>query len=277
MLDPSDGICSMEEPLLAAQPDGVAHINEEEDDLFRMKELIRELPDDVLHFLADSGVVQLGEMEVAEELVAAAFGPEPLLVVGAEHVGCDWRGMWSAVLEDRGRTQASRQPGGGRCLVQAHAVCLRDAASPGYRGLLQPLLKRYQAHGCPLDVFGLPAVHAVISFKWHTWAHRALVSEMLVYVAWLAAFVAFTLLFEGEEEELPLQALLDSHHGRCTLMCSLVALLAMLPFLYMEVCTMVVYQRGWVNLWNVVDLACYGLQVSGKAKAAARDRWIDAF
>ncbi|GFH21013.1 transient receptor potential channel protein, partial [Haematococcus lacustris] len=75
----------MEEPLLAAQPDGVAHINEEEDDLFRMKELIRELPDDVLHFLADSGVVQLGEMEVAEELVAAAFGPEPLLVVGAEH------------------------------------------------------------------------------------------------------------------------------------------------------------------------------------------------
>lgn len=43
---------------------------------------------------------------------------------------------------------------------------------PGARGLLQPLLKRYQARGCPVSVFGLPAVQAIINFKWTTWARR---------------------------------------------------------------------------------------------------------
>jgi hypothetical protein len=42
----------------------------------------------------------------------------------------------------------------------------------GARGLLQPLLKRYQARACTAAVFGLPAVQAIISFKWNTWAKR---------------------------------------------------------------------------------------------------------
>jgi len=42
----------------------------------------------------------------------------------------------------------------------------------GSRGLLQPLLKRYSARGCSLGVFALPAVQAVIHFKWTTWAKR---------------------------------------------------------------------------------------------------------
>jgi len=28
-----------------------------------------------------------------------------------------------------------------------------------------------------------------------------------------------------------------------------------------QVCTIWVYQLGWFNLWNVIDLACYGMQV----------------
>lgn len=53
-------------------------------------------------------------------------------------------------------------------LLEAHVVNLRDAAAQGSRGLLQPLLKRYQAGGCSMAVFALPAVQAVIHFKW--WA-----------------------------------------------------------------------------------------------------------
>lgn len=61
---------------------------------------------------------------------------------------------------------------GPESLPPAHAFQLRWSGS---RGLLQPLLKRYQARGCPVSVFGLPAVQAVIQFKWTTWAHRFLV------------------------------------------------------------------------------------------------------
>lgn len=49
--------------------------------------------------------------------------------------------------------------------VEAFVVALRDAAAPARRGLLQPLLKRYQARRCSYAVFGLPAVQAVITYK----------------------------------------------------------------------------------------------------------------
>jgi hypothetical protein len=44
-------------------------------------------------------------------------------------------------------------------------VTIRGAAAPDSRGLLQPLLKRYQAKRCSYAVFALPAVQAVIHFK----------------------------------------------------------------------------------------------------------------
>ena len=49
--------------------------------------------------------------------------------------------------------------------VEAYVVTVKDAAAPDSRGLLQPLLKRYQAKRCSYAVFALPAVHAVITFK----------------------------------------------------------------------------------------------------------------
>jgi hypothetical protein len=49
--------------------------------------------------------------------------------------------------------------------VEAYVVTVRDAAAPDCRGLLQPLLKRYQAKRCSYAVFALPAVQAVITFK----------------------------------------------------------------------------------------------------------------
>lgn len=29
----------------------------------------------------------------------------------------------------------------------------------------------------------------------------------------------------------------------------------------LQVCTIWVYQLGWLNLWNIIDLACYVMQV----------------
>jgi di/tricarboxylate transporter len=47
-------------------------------------------------------------------------------------------------------------------------------------------------------VFGLPAVQAVINYKWHTWAKKFLLYELVCYLAWLAGYTAFTLLFQQE-------------------------------------------------------------------------------
>jgi hypothetical protein len=47
-------------------------------------------------------------------------------------------------------------------------------------------------------VFGLPAVQAVINYKWHTWAKKFLLYELACYLAWLAGYTAFTLLFQQE-------------------------------------------------------------------------------
>jgi len=46
--------------------------------------------------------------------------------------------------------------------VQAYAVTIRNAAAPDKAGLLQPLLKRWQAGGLSYGAFALPAVQAVI-------------------------------------------------------------------------------------------------------------------
>jgi hypothetical protein len=55
-----------------------------------------------------------------------------------------------------------------------------------------------QARGCSAAVFGLPAVQAVINYKWHTWAKKFLLYELACYLAWLAGYTAFTLLFQQE-------------------------------------------------------------------------------
>jgi hypothetical protein len=46
-----------------------------------------------------------------------------------------------------------------------------------------------------------PPPKAVIHFKWTAWARRFLLYELSAYVAWLASFTAFTLLFQHEDWE----------------------------------------------------------------------------
>jgi hypothetical protein len=52
--------------------------------------------------------------------------------------------------------------------AEAFVVRIRHAARPDEEGLIRPLLMRWQAGGCHYSVFGLPAVHAVLQFKWDT-------------------------------------------------------------------------------------------------------------
>lgn len=101
----------------------------------------------------------------------------------------------------------------------------------------------------------------MINFKWTTWAHRYLRYELVAYCAWLTAFTAFSLLFQDEDTSMGLVQLLDTPRGMLSLLCNVLCLCALVPFMYMDYCTVVVYGRGWYNIVNVMDIASYVLQV----------------
>lgn len=145
--------------------------------------------------------------------------------------------------------------------LEAYVVNVRDAAAEGHKGLLRPLLQRHKARGCPLAVFSLPAVQAVIEWKWQAWARRALRVELALYAAWIAAFSVFTLLLQREDAALSLSELARSAQGLATVAVSLWSAAASLPFVYMEACTVRAYGLGgWLSLINAMDATTYALQ-----------------
>ncbi len=195
-----------------------------------------------------------------DHVVTQAFGSDPLLTKGCDVLDCDWEMMWRSNLEAKGQGRLLRPDGGPHgssfstsVALEAYVVGIKDAGAPGSTGLLQPLLRRYQARGCSISAFGLPAVEAVISNKWTTWAARFLVYELLFYAvrdqdifssfrllisvqqAWLGSFATFSLLIDGEDTSLTLQQLLQSNRGQTSVYFSVTSFLTMLPFFYMEV------------------------------------------
>jgi hypothetical protein len=42
----------------------------------------------------------------------------------------------------------------------------------------------------------------------------------------------------------------------------LLAALAMLPFMYAEVITVATYGAGWLDFWNLLDIASYAMQLA---------------
>ncbi len=47
-----------------------------------------------------------------------------------------------------------------------------------------------------INCFGLPAVKAVITYKWGVW-RRVLHAELACYLVWVLAFQAFVLIFQA--------------------------------------------------------------------------------
>jgi len=67
-----------------------------------------------------------------------------------------------------------------------------------------------------------------------------------------------------QEEDLSksLLELLESPYGFAILASEAVALLAMAPFVYLEVCTVIEFGPSrWLTLWNLINLITYALQV----------------
>mmetsp|Transcript_7673 Transcript_7673/g.13270 ORF Transcript_7673/g.13270 Transcript_7673/m.13270 type:complete len:516 (+) Transcript_7673:114-1661(+) len=229
-----------------------------------MKPGMGERPVELMAWLEQAGRLRsLGQFTAPDELVLSAFGSQTLLTCGVDKIDANgmWQRMWQNLLLQHKGTSHKTPGWSAGVNLEALVVPIRDAAADGSQGLLQPLLKGVTARTCPTSVFSLPAVKAVVDFKWNTWAYRCLLYELGLFVVWLSFYIAFTLLFEEETATEPLPVIASTTRGMATLACSAAALLSMLPFMWMEACTLSAYHlKGWVNFWNLLDIASYLLQ-----------------
>lgn len=126
-----------------------------------------------------------------------AFQDANLLTCGDDERDIDWKKLWMPQL-DKYRQKGELAESGWQDMVtiEAHVVNIRNAAGPPGEGILQPILLRWQSRACPLTVFALPAVQAVLMYKWEAWAARFLQYEFVLYLCWLISYTAFIILFQ---------------------------------------------------------------------------------
>ncbi|PRW39343.1 transient receptor potential channel [Chlorella sorokiniana] len=227
-----------------------------------VRELLAAKKEEVLRTLQRQGVSKLGEFRVPADLAFPAFGGEPILTLGSRRRHVDYESFWGRRLHALHR--GPRPTGWSNTVVlEAFVVNVRGAADPDKDGLVQPLLKQWQAGAVGHQAFGIPAVQAVVEFKWRKWARRMLLGELACFCLWAVSFFTFTVLFQDEDERASLAQLLATGRGQATVAAEVVALLAMVPFLLLEWGTLAAYGwSGWFSLWNALDLSTYILQVA---------------
>ena len=73
----------------------------EEEDVYKMRELISEKPKDVIQYIEEEGVIKLGEFEIQDSLVFKAMRQhgDSILTMGDDHLDCDWQSFWREVLQ----------------------------------------------------------------------------------------------------------------------------------------------------------------------------------
>jgi hypothetical protein len=218
-------------------------------------------------------------------MVFGAFNDDAILTFGSdqrwlnkEETETAWRRHLQAICKNRGialfssssssfsqrqRGFTSRKGWYKPVAVEAYVVTIKYAAAPVERGLLHPLIQQWQSKRCSYSVFTLPAVQSVIQYKWKTFARRLLFLELSIYLIWLTSYYIFCAALQDEDLSLPLPDLLLSARGRLTVAAETVSVLAMTPFLLLELGSMYVYGFGWLNdPTNALDTCTYILQVA---------------
>ncbi|KAI3431652.1 hypothetical protein D9Q98_004699 [Chlorella vulgaris] len=225
-----------------------------------VEEVFDQHPSDVLRLLQSHGVRKVAEFSVQDKLILGKIGDDSIVTMGADRPDIDYEAAWRRELGE-----PSTKPAGWTASIPvcAYVVTVRDAVAADKKGLLQPLLKRWQAGGMSFAAFALPPVQAVIDWKWSRFCRHLLLWELGFFMLWLASFFCFTIFFQDEDTHLSLRELLATSRGRITVACDAVALLAMTPFVIIEVSTMVAYGLlGWATVWNVLDACTYIVQIA---------------
>jgi len=219
-------------------------------------------PDDAIGFIETCGVMKIGEMEIDDYVAIRAFQDANLLTCGHDEREIDWKGFWLRHL-DKYRQKGELAESGWQDMVtiEAHVVSIRNAAGPPGEGMLQPILLRWQSRACPLTVFALPAVQAVVMYKWDQWASRFLQYEFVLYLFWLISYTAFIILFQNEDLSLGYGDIWEnSFTGKAKIILNLLSVVFMSPFLLIEGNTMLDYGFNWFSMWNLLDIVTYTIQ-----------------
>ncbi|CAL8463844.1 g3378 [Coccomyxa elongata] len=224
--------------------------------------LLYQKPAETLKWIELGGVQKLGTFKVRDSTVLQLLENNGILTLGMDSRDIDWQCTWRTQLEKDNR------PGGeGKSAVlevEAYVVDIEGAACADDAGLLNPLLHCFQRNIFNANVWALPAVEAVITFKWQQWAQRWMHMELAIYLLWLLAFQIFIFLFQDEDTSLSLTQLLHTRSGVAAVVFEMVAVLGMLPFVYIEVCSVIEYGPfQWINsFWNFLDIVSYVAQIS---------------
>lgn len=167
-------------------------------DGFDLKKMFEEYdPQQLIQVISQHGVMLLGEMELEDWLVRREFEGRTTLTVGRDDMHLiDWKKQWMDHLVGGGKRLEGNFES--RLVkVEAFVVTIRNAAGVREKGLLYNLIRRSEADKCPIKVWGLTTVRALVSYKWNHWARRYVAIQFFIYCIWVVAFVSLALSFKA--------------------------------------------------------------------------------
>lgn len=146
--------------------------------------------------------------------------------------------------------------------LAVYAVDIKNAAAPLEKGVLTPLLKNVDEGPNSVDIWDIPAVRAIVEYKWHSWARKYLLIEFALYMAWLISFLGFLVFYIEHDLK---QGFVKGRADQSTLwllsvIFDVCAVGFMLPFIAIEINSVAYYKWQWLQMWNVIDCCAYILQ-----------------
>lgn len=232
-----------------------------------VKEMFEEHHADVLRYLQSSGIEKIAECQVEDDLIFDTFQKEPLLVFGSDlshpnDVEAFWRHHLTSLAAAK-RVKTTRQTWHNKDVpLQAFTTTIKNAASPRDDGLIRPLVHQYKAQRCSYAVFSLPAVQAVVRFKWDAFARKILKIQLGMYIIWLCSYYLFTAAIHNENLCDPLiDVWQKSLQGKTAILAELISLIAMAPFLFLDLISLTNHGMPWLfDPTNVLGIMTYIFQ-----------------
>ncbi len=229
-----------------------------------LNDALIENPNGLVRYLAKNGVAKVGEFRVSEKFILrpGILDGDSIVTLGASTPRLDYERAWKSTLEAMATDVVEDwSPQDVSVPVIAYVCTLRNAEIGSKKGLLHILIHRYFQGRCTMNVFALPAVHAVIDYKWSLFAKSLLIAEFACYLLWILGFYVFTVAFQDEDTTSSFEDIWNTRNGKIAVFGNTLALVGMVPFVLIEYSTVVAYGwRAWATVWNALDSSTYVLQ-----------------
>eukprot|EP00195_Chlamydomonas_chlamydogama_P013530 CAMPEP_0202890610 /NCGR_PEP_ID=MMETSP1392-20130828/957_1 /ASSEMBLY_ACC=CAM_ASM_000868 /TAXON_ID=225041 /ORGANISM="Chlamydomonas chlamydogama, Strain SAG 11-48b" /LENGTH=529 /DNA_ID=CAMNT_0049574211 /DNA_START=43 /DNA_END=1632 /DNA_ORIENTATION=+ len=218
----------------------------------------------LINHLETDGVKKLGSFKVNAYVAETLMGGEPMLTQGSGSASLAWDQMWEPQLQQaEAHVRLTSQGWQDDVSLDVYLLRIAAAAHPDEQGLLRYLVSQYRKGNMDMRVFGLPAVQALIHFKWWRYSKRLLMSQLALYLVWLTAYTTFCVKLPEEDHSLTLAEVVKTPAGQVNVVCQVVCLVIMVPFLYQDLTSMMAYSlHSWTSRWNLLNKVSYMFQIT---------------